>query len=122
MKNRIKTWEIILAGWALTALSIYVLIPSGPVPADIEQKIQSINWKIPHAPQAPEIPKEMIIELEKIEIELSGLKQNVRHKELEVVEKELKKAEKELSAASRQLKEISLPSLKGLPEILIPSS
>ena len=55
-------------------------------------------------------------------MELNGVKQNVRHKELKIAEKELRKAEKELKAATCQLKEISLPALKGLPEILIPSS
>src|SRR5699024_11951385 len=94
MKSQRKTWEIILAGCALTALSIYVM---NPVPATTSHP----NQQKLH--QETAVQKTISIEMEQ-------------------AQQELKEAQKELEAASLELEQLSLPSVPKLPEIVTSSN
>ena len=91
MKSQRKTWEIILAGCALTALSIYVM---NPVPATISH------------PNRSKLHQEMPVQ-KTISVEMKQAQQ------------ELKEAQKELEAASLELEQLSLFLVPKLPEIVI---
>ena len=119
MKSRSRTWEIILAGCLFSALSIYLLAPAqNSIP---NPQSQSITFEVPQPPQAPESPKSITIYLKDIEQKLQKMEKLEKLNELKKVEQELKKVEKELEHTTIQLENISLPSLKGLPEVLIHS-
>lgn len=110
MKSRNKTWEVIAAGCAFMALSVYLLHTPDATPSSPD-KMHEIHIEIPEPPEAPSAPKTIIIDpdnLESLEEELGNL------------EEELKKLEIELqSETTLQSNVLSLPSLKSLPKILI---
>jgi len=94
MKSQRKTWEIILAGCALTALSIYVMNPVPPVTSHSNQ---------PKLHQEAAVKKTISIEMEQ-------------------VRQELNEAQEKLEAASLELEQLSLPSIPKLPKIVTSSN
>ena len=119
MKSRNQVWEIILAGCLFSALGIYLLVPdpnSLPSPQD-----HTIKFNTPKAPKAPEIPKSINIHLEKIEKKLQKVEKMKELNDFKQLEKELQRIEKELERTSFRIKNMSVPSLMGLPHILIQS-
>ncbi|MCW9707603.1 hypothetical protein [Fodinibius salsisoli] len=116
MKSRNKTWEVIAAGCAFMALSVYLFNPVDTITKD-PIKVHKMQIQVPNAPEPPTAPPEVTIDLQKLE-KLEKLK------ELEHVEQELQKVEKELEKVSIQLN-MDLSSLTGLhhlPKILIHSN
>ncbi|SMO88865.1 hypothetical protein [Fodinibius sediminis] len=113
MKRRSKTWEIIVAGLAFIALSIYLFNPAGS--------------SIPTPKHAPHMDtdsirsaKTMIFDLEELK-KLEDLKELEELKELKHLEEELKKLEEELDSTVPKAHIPELPEIKSMPNIFISS-
>gem|GEM_PF-3794912 len=97
MKKKRKTWEIILAGLALTALSIYVIFP-------VQRNV------------TPSSKQNIEIKIGNQDFHIT-FDQPVNAEEAKQIEEQLKEAKEQIKKAAKELDGLSFPSIDHFPDI-----